>query len=126
MKDKGRLEREVQAVVLGYLSFRADFFFWRANTGVAQFGKSFVKYGLPGAPDIQGVQAPSGRFVGIELKREQGGAWSPDQRRWAANCEAHGGIYILATCVHDVVAGLGPCYAHISKQVRRPKYSKGP
>ncbi len=124
--SKGRLEREVQAGILAYLAIRTDIFWWRANiqAGMAPSGQYMRSGGIPGAPDIQGIQFPLGRFFGIETKREFGGVFSPDQLRWKANCEAHGGIYIGATAIEAVQIGLGPCMANIPKQKRKRVYHR--
>jgi hypothetical protein len=113
--SKGRLERDVQAGILAYLETRADLFFWRQNTGAVRFEKAFVKFGTPGAPDIQGILAPTGRLTGIECKREIGGRLSVFQERWAENCRRHGGLYIVARSVDDVAKALGPVQARIPK-----------
>jgi hypothetical protein len=119
---KGRLERDVQAGVISYLETRTDFLWWRANTGAVRFGKDFVKFGLRGAPDLQGILAPTGRFIGIECKRELGGELSVFQERWAENCRRHGGLYIVARSVDDVVNGLGrPLQAHVQKVAMRQR-----
>lgn len=41
---------------------------WRNNTGSTDYGgRRFVKYGLPGSPDLLGL-ATNGRFIGWEVK----------------------------------------------------------
>lgn len=118
-KPKGALEKQVQAKVIAYLElYRKDFFWWRANTGGAQFGNSHVRFGLPGASDIQGLLAPSGRFVGIECKREFGGRVSEDQEIWGHNVVAAGGIYIVAPALEAVIEGLGPVGPPFNKRVK--------
>lgn len=115
-----RLESEVQAGVLGYLGIRQDLEFWRANTGGAKFDEFYVKFGKEGAADIQGLQAPHGRFFGIECKREKGGTLSEAQIRWGQNVVNHGGLYIVARSVEEVQLALGPELAKIVK-IRRPR-----
>lgn len=46
-------------------------FIWRNNTGGAKIGRSFVKFGLPGTPDITGISR-SGQWVGFECKTAKG------------------------------------------------------
>ncbi len=77
---------------------------WRSNTGAVKIKDSFVRFGLPGQPDIQGIiksEPLRGRFFGIELKIK-GRKQRPDQLRWQALCESCGGIYVLAYQVDDV------------------------
>lgn len=102
----GRKENEVMAGVLAYLSLRKDCMCWRANTGGAKFGGFYVKFGIRGAADIQCVQAPTGRFIGIEIKRELGGKVSKDQEAWGQAVEERGGLYIVARSVEAVERGL--------------------
>ena len=113
-KPKGRLEREVQVGVMAYLATRTDVFWWRANTqaGFAPSGQ-FMRSGVKGQPDLFCVQAPAGRLIGIELKREKGGRVSPDQERFAANLIAHGGVYCVARGTEDVERVLGSVRAHV-------------
>lgn len=124
MKSKGRSEREVSAGVMAYLSLRQDCFCFRANTGAAKFGGYFVSFGLPGAADIQCVQGPTGRFVGIELKRELGGKVSGDQERWGAAVESAGGLYIVARDVDTVARALGPEQARVVKPGKKRNYPR--
>ncbi len=115
MKRKGRLESSVQSAIIAYLAFRPDFFWFRVNTGATKFGKDFVRFGTRGAADLLGLLAPAGRLVGIECKREIGGELSAHQEAWGANVVAHGGIYIVARDVQDVIDGLGPPQVKVQK-----------
>ena len=102
----GRRESEVLAGVLSYLSTRKDMYCWRQNTGGSRFGSTYVKFGTKGAADIQCIQAPTGRFVAIEVKRQFGGRVSKDQEAWGQAVEAKGGRYIVARSVDDVEKAL--------------------
>ncbi len=118
---KGRRESEVQAGIVGYLEMRQDLFFWRVNVGGAQLtGGFYVKFSEPGAADLQGLQAPHGRFFGIECKREIGGKLSEAQIRWGENIKNHGGLYIVARSVEEVQLALGPEQAKVIK-IRPPR-----
>lgn len=78
---------------------------WRNNTGELKNPRGVpVRYGCPGSPDILLVQAPHGRLVGIECKREVGGVQDKKQERWEAAVTALGAIYILAPNVEAVRA----------------------
>lgn len=124
--SKGRKESTVQAGVVAYLAFRPDCGCWRNNTGAARFGNAYVKFSIEGAADILCVQAPTGRLVGIETKREIGGILSDAQRWWGEMLEAHGGKYIVARSIEDVEQGLGPPTVRVVKQPRRTKdYPRG-
>jgi hypothetical protein len=75
----------------------------RINTGKAfpPGSKRLVTFGVPGTPDICGMVAPDGRFLGIECKS------ATDKQRKAQLAfermvKAFGGIYILARSVDDV------------------------
>lgn len=115
-KPKGRRESEVQAGIMAYLDIRPDVWAWRVNVGGAFLHGFFVKFGVKGAPDIHGLQAPEGRFFVVECKREKGGGLSEDQKRWRHNFIAAGGLYIgPARGVEIVEKGLGPIRARFRK-----------
>ena len=124
MKTKGRLESEVSAGVQAYLALRGDCLCWRVNVGAAKFGGFFVKFGLRGQADIQCVQAPNGRFIGVELKREIGGKLSGDQERWGAAVESAGGLYVVARDVDAVARVLGPELARVVKPTKPRNYPR--
>lgn len=98
------LENDVQSLILIYLTSLPNSFFWRQNTGAIKVEDRFIRFGLKGAPDIQGMI--NGRFIGVEAKRTRNGKQSVDQRRWHVRCEASGGVYILANNVDKVREGL--------------------
>ena len=115
-----RKEAEVKAGVHAYLELRKDLFFFRQNVSASVLPSGrFVKSGLSGTGDFLACQAPAGRFVAIEVKREDGGTQSPDQIRFQQNLENHGGLYLLVSSVEEVVHGLGPERAHVAKIVKR-------
>ncbi len=137
-RSKGRKESEVSASIQAYLAMRNDIFWWRANTsaGMAPSGQ-YMRSGMKGQADIQGVQAcvvPSwiqpreneifGRFIAIEVKREKGGKVSAEQERWGANVMNHGGLYIVARGAGDVEDALGTERVKISKLTHVRTYPK--
>lgn len=78
----------------------------RNNTGLffTRTGRG-VRAGVVGAPDIEGIIAPYGRYIGIEVKSPTG-RQRPEQVAYQRMTEAMGGIYILARSVADVDAAL--------------------
>lgn len=89
-------ESSVLREVLLALGNQPDLVVFRNNTGVLrdETGRP-VRYGLMvGSPDIVGILAPWGRFVGFEVKRP-GGKQSPDQERWARIAETRGAYCVL-------------------------------
>ncbi len=114
-----RRESVVQSGVLAYLSFRPDCACWRQGVIAARFGNAYVKSGIDGTADILCVQAPTGRLIGIECKREVGGVLSANQIWWGEMLEAHGGKYIVARDVDDVIKGLGEPQVKVLKKSRR-------
>jgi hypothetical protein len=82
----------------------------RINTGKGYPPGSdrLVTFGVPGTPDICGVLAPQGRWLGIEVKSAEG-RQRRDQQRFQRVITRFGGVYILARSVEDVdraLAGL--------------------
>ena len=62
------------------------------------------KYAMKGIPDIIAIKI--GKFIGIEMKTETG-KLSKEQADFARECVRHGGEYIVARSIDDVVrAGL--------------------
>jgi len=102
--DKAELEHAVQKAclvtlhVLGHVA-------WRQNTGVADFDGRKVKFGLKGQADITGMML-DGRRLEVETKRRTGGVQSPDQKAFQAMIEGGGGVYLLASSIDDLLAGL--------------------
>lgn len=66
---------------------------WRNNTGAVKIDKRFIRFGLPGAPDVLLV-GPGGRLLGLEIKGP-GDKQSIAQESWCARLRAAGGVYIL-------------------------------
>lgn len=90
-------ESQIQKQIMAYLK-AAGIYHWRNNTG----RRGGVSYGLAGSPDIMGM-TKSGRFLGIEVK-DATGTQKPAQIEFQQNCEATGGLYILARSLDDVIA----------------------
>jgi len=103
-------ESNVLREVLQWLAReRASWLVWRNSVG-AHHGVdtgTFVRFGLPGSPDIICIVPPNGQFVGIECKRRNGGRQSPEQRAFQAACEKRGGVYVLARSVEDLRKVIG-------------------
>lgn len=78
-------------------------FVWRNNTGAyrSEHG-TYIRYGYPGSADLLGM-TPSGRFLAIETKR-QDGTLNDNQFRFQADVERNGGLYIVARSVDDLEA----------------------
>ena len=64
--------------------------------------EKMILYGIPGESDIQGIVAPHGRFLAIEVKTGKG-VLSEKQKLWRDMILKFGGIYIEA---RDVVNSL--------------------
>lgn len=119
MRSKGRSEAEVLAGVMAYLSLRRDVMFWRANTAALDVAGRFLKFGKKGQADVIVCQAPAGKMIGIECKREIGGTLSADQKRWGEQLQAFGGKYVVARCTADVEKSLGPETVYIVHSDRK-------
>lgn len=74
---------------------------WRQNTGAATLNGRLVRFGTPGAADIQGILRPAGRFLAIETKAP-GKKQSEEQVKWQRMVEDHGGLYVLAHTLETV------------------------
>lgn len=106
-KKRGVSESLVLTQILAYLETRHDLLFWRNNTGSVRKGRRIIKFGYRGSADILAVQAPTGRLIGIECKRSDGGVVSGSQIRWGDDLTRHGGVYLVARSVEEVREALG-------------------
>jgi hypothetical protein len=80
---------------------------WRNNTGAARYkipGKAdrFVRFGVPGAPDVLGLVPGSGRLLAIECKRSSGGRLTDAQRDMLSKIQAAGAIALVVATGQDL------------------------
>lgn len=95
-------EHELQQRILLVLGNKPGLRVWRNNSGALIDKRNhLVKFGLQGSADILGIQAPTGRFLAIEVKATNG-KQTEQQQRFQRMIEAHGGIYILARSLNDI------------------------
>ncbi len=78
---------------------------WPRQVGFDQEKK--IKYGIRGESDLQGIIAPQGRMLCIEVKSGKA-KLSKDQERWKAMVLRFGGVHIEARSVDQVLADLKP------------------
>lgn len=79
---------------------------YKANTGAGKFGKSFVRFGLPGLPDLQGwtwsrLTLRNGTRIGVEVKTDSG-TLTDNQERHLRLARATGCIAFVARGYQDV------------------------
>lgn len=102
-------EKAVQAAILRYLQI-CPYVAWsyRQNSGKFKVqdkhGTRWVEAGFTGCPDIMGM-LKDGRFLGVECKSSSGRA-SQEQKNFGELVQQHGGVFIIARSVDDVVEGL--------------------
>lgn len=77
------------------------------TTGIPDFksGKRFRKNPSKGVSDIQGILAPNGRHLAIEVKTKTGRV-TPEQNAHIERVNAAGGVAFVARSVEDVIEGL--------------------
>ena len=102
--DKAELEHAVQQACIETLK-ALGYSVWRQNRATFQIEGRWVKCGMDGQADITGMML-DGRRLEVETKRRHGGRQSPGQKAFQAMIEASGGVYILASSVDDLLAGL--------------------
>lgn len=79
---------------------------FRTNAGALRDNNGrLVRYGIVGGPDISGILAPRGRFLGIECKSDRGHQ-SEEQKAFERMCLAHGGVYLLVRTIEEADAGI--------------------
>ena len=109
------LEREVLSSIRLALGLEPDLVLWRNNVGVAThvtthvgrgLGTCRVVYGLcPGSADLVGLLAPSGRFLGLEVKRP-GEKPTPAQVQWLDLVRGMGGFAAVVSSVDEALAAV--------------------
>jgi len=92
-------EKEIQKQILEYLQLKRIFHF-RNNVGAGMMGKRFVRFGIPGAPDIFALK--NGMLYGIEVKRP-GSKQSPLQKEFGDKMNANGGVYRVIFSLDQVL-----------------------
>jgi hypothetical protein len=97
-------EVDIQRAICDYLALKKHFFWRNNNTPIfdatAKRFRAMPKYSMMGLPDI--IVLRSGKFIGIEVKREKGNL-SDHQHKFAQACVLNGGDYIVARSIDDVV-----------------------
>ena len=101
-------ESQLTAAILDALSRSGRGLFWRHNTGKLQDARGrWVSYGLGiGGPDIVGMLLPDGRFVGLEIKSEDGRV-SPEQHAWHNVARKHGALIAVVRTVKEALDVVG-------------------
>lgn len=102
----GEPEKVIQKRILTWLG-TTGLLYWRANSGWACVGPRMIRLGPDGMPDIVVVIPPSGRFVGLEVKTEDG-TLRASQEAFAAKLTKAGGKYYVVrslAAAKDAVAG---------------------
>jgi hypothetical protein len=99
-------ENAVQYAIMLAIGSRPDVRLWRNNSGLLFTpGGRRIRASVEGAPDLIGLLAPHGRFLGIECKSDSGKQTSV-QIAFQRMIESFGGLYILARSVEDVTTVL--------------------
>lgn len=91
------MESDIQRNILSYLATRG-IVAWRTNSGKV---RNNVYMAPKGTPDIIGY-LPSGRLLGIEVKRPKG-VLSDSQKEWIERAEKAGCAVMVAHSVEEVV-----------------------
>jgi hypothetical protein len=93
LKDGSLAEAEIQKSILDWLATQ-PFMSWRSNAGALFLRGRHVNLGPIGCADISIVYAPTGRFIGLEVK-SSGGRQRNEQRAYQIELEASGGLYFI-------------------------------
>lgn len=115
-------EKEIEKLILQWLSFQPRIFVWKQNTTgiydekkqVFRALKGFAKVGIS---DILMCISPHGRFGAIEVKtperarmlqRQNGFPCTLEQKYFIDSVNAHGGVAGVATSLEDAVKLMEP------------------
>lgn len=88
----------------------------RMNSGAAQVGGRFIRFGFAGCPDVLG-QLRDGRLLGVEVKAPKG-KLRPEQTVMLERIRGAGGVAFMARDCRDVLRELSTCkHIAISKEI---------
>lgn len=76
----------------------------RMNSGAAQVGGRFIRFGFTGCPDVLG-QLRDGRLLGVEVKAPKG-KLRPEQAVFLERVRSGGGVAFVARDCRDVIREL--------------------
>jgi hypothetical protein len=80
--------------------------FWRVNSGrVRSEGGRLIQLAPAGTADILGILAPSGRFVGLEVK-VPGRKATAVQEEWAKDVRGLGGFVATVTSIDEALGAV--------------------
>lgn len=94
-------EGVVVKAILAKYSMHERVRLWRVNTGAVRIGNRFVRFGLKGQSDIQGVVGPHGLSIFIECKTVRG-RLRPEQEAFGRMVQSMGALFVVARCIEDV------------------------
>lgn len=77
----------------------------RMNSGAAEVGGRFIRFGFRGCSDVLG-QMRDGRLLAVEVKRPKGGRVSREQALFLELVRAGGGVAFVARDCRDVMKAL--------------------
>ena len=99
-------EHEIQCQIIDWLKIKRYFFF-RFNSGVMQGSykgkRSFVRFGVVGAPDIFVIH--HGRIIGLEVKSSKG-FQSQAQILFGNELVKAGGYYFVVRSLEEAITAL--------------------
>ena len=98
-----RLEKDIQLAICKYLKIKGHFFWRNNNTPIYDATRKCFRrmplFSLKGIPDIILIKSV---FYGIEVKTITG-RLSQEQADFGKELVIHGGIYIVARSVDDII-----------------------
>ena len=99
------LEKEIENLILDYLSYRPGYYWKNQSVGIydptkRKFRKSNNRHHVLGVADILGVKN-DGQFVAIEVKTKKG-RLSENQKSYLQKVADNGGLSFVARSIEDV------------------------
>ena len=98
-------EQEVQKTILDYLKYQKIFCWKHNSSGIMKPNGQYIPAGLTGICDILGI-LPDGKFLGIEVKKDDRSRPTPNQCKFIANILANEGVAFIACSIEDVTNNL--------------------
>lgn len=107
--------------ILYAVGSRDDIRLWTRVVGVGRAignNSHVIRFGLPGESDLDGIIAPCGRKLSIEVKTGNG-KLSREQQNYRAMVEKFGGAYIEARLIDGDVAPFKRSVEAVLEQLKR-------
>ncbi len=102
VEPETQIVNNILLVLCSHPKYRGKVKVFRNNTGATEVGDRFIRFGEKGSPDILGMIAPTGRFLGLEVKTVRGKV-SENQSRWHEEAVKYGAAVFVVRSLDEAL-----------------------